>query len=75
MILKKGQYNFELFQRWMNVILLKQLIEQTWLTDQTKGRLNEISKIEKCFNSKKINQRKSCSKKLSKYVTPFKLHG
>ena len=38
------------------------------LTDQTKFRLNEISKIENYFNSK-INQRKLCRKKLSKYVT------
>ena len=39
-------------------------IDKTNLTDQTKFRLNEISKIE-------INQRKSCSKKLSKYVAAF----
>ena len=31
---KKWQYNFELFQRWMNAILLKQIIEQTWLIKQ-----------------------------------------
>ena len=37
------------------------------MTDQTKFRLNEISKIEDYFNSE-ITQRKSCSKKLSKYV-------
>ena len=37
------------------------------LTDQTCFRLNEISKIKKYFNSG-INQRKSCSKKLSKYI-------
>ena len=40
------------------------------LTDQTKFRLNEISKIENYFNSE-INQKKSCSKKLSKYVATF----
>ena len=34
------------------------------------SRLNEISKIEDYFNQE-INQRKSCSKKLSKYVATF----
>ena len=43
---------------------------KTNLTYQTKFILNEISKIEDYFNSE-INQRKTCSKKLSKYVTPF----
>ena len=37
------------------------------INDQKKFRLNEITKIENYFNQK-INQRKSCSKKLSKYV-------
>ena len=45
-------------------------IDKTNLTDQTKFRLNEISKIENCFNWE-INQRKLCSKKLSEYVTAF----
>ena len=45
-------------------------IDKTNLTDQTKFRLNEISKIENYFN-KEINQRKACSKKLSKYVAAF----
>ena len=45
-------------------------IDKTNLTDQTKFRLNEISKIENYFNQE-INQRKSCSKKLSKYVVAF----
>ena len=40
------------------------------LTDQTKFRLNEITKIGNYFNSE-INQRKSCSKKLSKLVAAF----
>ena len=40
------------------------------LSDQTKFTLNEISNIENYFNQE-INQMKSCSKKLSKYVTPF----
>ena len=45
-------------------------IDKTNLTDQTKFWLNEISKIENYFNSE-TNQRKSFSKKLSKYVTTF----
>ena len=45
-------------------------IDRTNLTDQTKLRLNEISKIENKFHEK-INQRKSCSKKLNKYVAAF----
>ena len=45
-------------------------IDKTNLTDQTKFRLNEIRKIEYYFNSE-INQRKTCSKKLSKYVAAF----
>ena len=45
-------------------------IDKTNLTDQRKFRLNEISKIENYFNSE-INQRKLCSKKLSKYVIAF----
>ena len=39
-------------------------------TNQTKFRLDEISKIENYF-IEEINQRKSCSKKLSKYVAAF----
>ena len=35
-----------------------------------KDELNEVSKTEKYFNSK-INQRKPCSKKLSKHVATF----
>ena len=42
-------------------------IDWTNLTDQTKFILNEITKIENYFNQE-INQRKICSKKLSKYV-------
>ena len=40
------------------------------LSEQTKFRLDEISKIENYF-VQEINQRKSCSKKLNKYVTAF----
>ena len=45
-------------------------IDKTNLTDQTKQRLNEITKIENYFNQE-INQRKTYSKKLSKYVAAF----
>ena len=45
-------------------------IDKINLSDQTKFRLDEIRKIENYFNSK-INQRKLCSKKLSKYVSAF----
>ena len=45
-------------------------IGKTDLTNQIKFRLDEISKIENYF-SKEINQRKSCSKKFSKYVAVF----
>ena len=40
------------------------------LSEQTKFRLSEIIGIENYFHQE-INQRKSCSKKLSKYVTTF----
>ena len=40
------------------------------MSDQTKFRLYEIKRIESYFINE-INQRKSCSKKLSKYVTTF----
>ena len=45
-------------------------IDKTKLSDQTKFRLDEIKKIENYFHEE-INQRKLCSKKLSKYVTTF----
>ena len=45
-------------------------IGKTNLTNQTKFPLDEISKIENYF-IEEINQRKSCSKKLSKYVAVF----
>ena len=45
-------------------------IGKTNLTNQTKFRLDEISKIENYF-IKEINQRKSCSKKLSEYASGF----
>ena len=52
----------------MNAILLKQLAKQIQLTKQI--RLDEISKIENYF-IEEINQRKSCSRKLNKYVAVF----
>ena len=45
-------------------------IDQSNLTDQTKIRLNKITEIENYF-IEEINQRKLCTKKLSKYVTTF----
>ena len=45
-------------------------IDKTDLSEQTKFRLGEISKIENYF-IEEINQRKPCSQKLNKYVTTF----
>ena len=45
-------------------------INKTNLWEQTKFRLDEIVGIETYF-LQEINQRKPCSKKLSKYVTAF----
>ena len=45
-------------------------IDKTKLSDQTKFRLYEIKKIDNYFINE-INQQKSYSKKLSKYVTIF----
>ena len=45
-------------------------IDKTDLSEQTKFWLYEISKIENYF-IEEINQRKSCSKKLNKYVAAF----
>ena len=47
-----------------------EIIDKAKLTEQRKFRLDEISKIENYFHEE-INQRKSCSKKLSKYVADF----
>ena len=44
--------------------------DKTNLADQTKCRLNEITKIENYF-IEEINQRKWCSKKIRKYVAAF----
>ena len=40
------------------------------LSEQTKFRLDEISKIENYF-IEEINQRKSCSQKVNRYITTF----
>ena len=45
-------------------------IDETILSEQTKFRRSEIIGIENYFYQE-INQRKSCSKKLSKYVVAF----
>ena len=45
-------------------------IDKRKFSDRTKFRLYEIKKIENYFINE-INERKSCSKKLSKYVTAF----
>ena len=45
-------------------------IDKIKLSDQTKFRLSEIMGIENYFYQE-INQQKSCSKKLNKYVTIF----
>ena len=45
-------------------------INKTNLSEQTKFRLSEIIRIENYFNQE-VNQRKSYSKKLSKYITAF----
>ena len=45
-------------------------IDRTNLAEQIKIRLDKITEIENYFHEE-INQRKSCSKKLSKYVAAF----
>ena len=45
-------------------------IDKTILSEQTQFRLSEIIGIENYFYQE-INQRKSCSEKLNKYVTAF----
>ena len=45
-------------------------IDRTDLSEQTKFRLDKISRIENYFKEE-INQTKSCSQKLNKYVTIF----
>ena len=45
-------------------------IDKTKLLDQTKLRLHEIKNIENYFINE-VNERKSYSKKLNKYITIF----
>ena len=45
-------------------------IDKTNMIDQTKYILNEITKIENYF-IEEINQRKACTKEISKYVAAF----
>ena len=44
--------------------------DETNLTEETKFQLDKIGKIENYFHEE-INQRKSCSKKISKYRAAF----
>ena len=54
----------------MNKSNFVEAIDKTNLTNQTRFRLDKISKIGNYF-IEEINQRKWCSKKLSKYVATF----
>ena len=54
----------------MNESNFIETIDKTKLTEQTKIRLDKITKIENYFHQE-INQRKLCSKKLSKYIAAF----
>ena len=52
----------------MNESNFLETIDKTNLTEQTEFRLNKITEIENYFHQE-INQRKLCSKNLSKYAT------
>ena len=54
----------------MNECTSIEAIDKTILSEQTKFQLSEIIRIENYFYQE-INQRKSCSRKLNKYVTAF----
>ena len=54
----------------LNSIETQSNLDAIPLIDQTKLRLNEISKIKDYFNSE-IQERKTVSKKLSKYIAAF----
>ena len=54
----------------MNESNSNESIDRANLTEQTKVLLDEIGKIENYF-LQEINQRKSCSKKITKYVAAF----
>ena len=63
MILKRMIISFQ-------IILNMDEINKINLSEQTKFWLDEITKIENYF-IEEINQRKSCSQKLNKYITTF----
>ena len=69
MILRKMMAQFCLILK-MNESNSIGAIDRTDLSEQKKFRLDEINKIENYF-IQEINQRKSCSQKLSKCVTTF----
>ena len=54
----------------LNSIETQSNLDAIPLSDQTKFRLNEINKIKDYFNSE-IQERKTMSKKLSKYIAAF----
>ena len=43
-------------------------IDKIDISEKTKFRLDKISKVENCFIVEEVNQRKSCSQKLNKYI-------
>ena len=54
----------------LNLIQTHSNLNAIPLNDQTKFRLNEINKIKDYFNTE-IQERKTMSKKLSKYIAAF----
>ena len=54
----------------LNLIETQSNLDAIPLSDQTKFRLNEINKIKDYFNSE-IQERKTTSEKLSKYIAAF----
>ena len=54
----------------LNSIETHSNLNATSLSDQTKFRLNEINKLKDYFNSE-IQERKTMSKKLSKFIAAF----
>ena len=64
--------NYSNQEKIHSIILISKMneIDRTNLNDQAKFILNEISKTEN-YSNQEINQRKRCSKKLSKYVVTF----
>ena len=54
----------------VNSIETQSNLDEIPLSDRAKFRLNEINKIKDYFNSE-IQERKTMSKKLSKYIAAF----